>query len=153
MMKTDGYRDVQYSPMLGVLGSFIVLGVGIAIGAVYGPLVRVALWLLGTVILAWLLFRTKLTVRIDEDGITLGGARITWDRISRIEVLEGEQMRNALTTGAHPNDFMRVRSTGKGARIWLNDPTDPHRCWLFSVRDSARLVRVLAEMGRQCDAA
>lgn len=143
--KTDVYRDVQYSRMLAVLGLFIVFGTGVAVGAVYGEFVRLSLWAIGALLLLWLLWRTRLTVEVGADEIRVGSAHIAWSWVSRAEVLEGVSMREALTTGAHPTDYLRIRSTSQGARIWLRDSSDPHRAWLFSVRNSAELRHVLAD--------
>lgn len=149
--RTDIYRDVQYSRMLAVLGLFIVFGTGVAVGAVYGAIVRLALWVFGALLLTWLLWRTRLTVVVDADKISVGSAHIAWSWVGGVEILDGDLMREALTTGAHPRDYMRIRNTSHGARIWLHDPSDPHRAWLFSVRDSAALRRVLAEREGTCD--
>ena len=148
-MRSDvEYRDTQYSRMLLALGGFIVIGVGIAVGAIYGLGVQNALWVAGGIGLIELLRRSRLQVRVAADGIQVGTAHLPWAYVSHIEVLEGGAMRAAMTTDAHPRDFMQLRDTKAGVRVWLNDATDPHRAWLASVRDPGALATVLAELER-----
>ena len=142
------YRDTQYSRMLLALGGFIVLGVGIAVGAIYGLGVQNTLWVAGVIGLIVLLQRSRLQVRVAADGIQVGTAHLPWEYVSRIEVLEGDAMRAAMTTDAHPRDFMQLRGTKAGVRVWLNDATDPHRAWLASVRDPSALAIVIAQLER-----
>lgn len=148
MTKTDRrYSDHQYSQMLLGLGAFIALGCGIAVGAVFGDSVRLVVWIvLGTAV-AIGARRNRLDVVVSEHGIELGRARLPWSAVQRIEVLRDQEFRAALTTDAHPNDYRQIRSVRSGMRIWLDDPTDPHRAWVASVKDPDALAAVLRERG------
>lgn len=137
------YRDRQYSRMLLVLGGFMAIAVGVAIGAVYGPMVRAVTWVLGAAVLSWLLLRTRLDVEVSRSGLRIGAAAIEWQHLRLVEVLANGAMRAAITTDAHPNDFRRLRGTSTGLRAWLDDPTDPHRAWVVSVRDVDALEAAL----------
>ena len=139
---------MQYSRMLLAIGGFIDLGVGIAVGAIYGPGVRNTLWVAGGIGLSVLLLQSRLRVRIAAEGVFFGTAHLPWRYVSRIEVLEGEAMRAAMTTDAHPTDYMQLRNTKAGVRVWLNDATDPHRAWLASVRNPGALTTVIADLER-----
>lgn len=139
MTSEAGYRDTQFSRMLLVLGGFIVFGVGIAAGAVFGSGVRLGLWILGLCGLIWLLARTRLRVSVDESGVRVDRASLPWQYIGRIEVLEGDAMRAAITTDAHPRDFIRLRGTTAGMRVWVADDTDPCRSWVVSINAPQRL--------------
>lgn len=144
-MRSDAeYRDTQYSRMLLVLGGFIVFGVGVAVGAVFGVGSRIGIWLIGTVALGFLLRRTRLRCSVDHFGVRVDRASLPWQFIDRIEVLEGPEMRHAIGPGAHPNDFLRLRDTTAGMRVWLRDDTDPHPAWVVSVREPQRLRAALA---------
>lgn len=140
------YRDTQYSRMLLVLGAFIVFGVGVAVGAVFGVGSRLGLWLIGLAGLVALLRRTRLICSVDGFGVRVDRASLPWQFIDRIEVLEGEDMRMAIGPGAHPHDFLRLRDTSAGMRVWLRDDSDPHRAWVVSVRDPERLRSTLATL-------
>lgn len=144
MTSESEYRDTQYSRMLLVLGAFIVFGVGVAVGAVFGVGPRVVIWILGFFGLVVLLRRTRLCCTLDATGVRVDRAFVPWQCIDRVEVLEGEPMRVAIGPGAHPTDFIRLRDTAAGMRIWLDDATDPHRAWVVSVRDPQRLRTALA---------
>lgn len=146
MTSESQYRDLQYSRMLAVLGGFIVFGVGVAVGAVFGPTSRLIVWGLLLVVLLGLLVRTRVSVCIDARGVSVGRAFIDWAHVERIEVLTGPAMRAAISTDAHPSDYLRLRSTAAGARVWLRDDTDPHRAWVISVRRPALLEAALAEL-------
>lgn len=138
-MTKSEYRDRQYSRMLLGLGTWIAIGCGIAIGAVFGDVVRLIVWVVleGVVLIA--ARRTALDVVVDHDGIGAGRARLPWNAIERVEVLTGEAFRRALTIDGHPNDYRQIRSTKSGLRAWLKDPADPHRAWVLSVREPDRV--------------
>lgn len=140
------YRDTQYSRMLLVLGSFIAFGTGIAVGAVFGPGSRWGVWLLGLIAVSVALHRTRLLLRIDAAGVHVNAACLPWSAAERLEVLEGEAMRRAVSTEAHPRDFLRLRSTTAGVRVWLNDASDPHRAWVVSVRHPTALRATLQRL-------
>ena len=136
MTKTDvGYHDRQYPRLLLGLGSFMVLLTGVAVGAVFGGVARVLVWIMLEVLVLVVSLRLRLDVRVDVEGVGLGRASIPWSFVDRVEVLRGDAFRAALTTDGHPTDFRRIRSTAAGIRVWLADPTDPHRAWVASVRD------------------
>ena len=130
-----GYRDRQYSRMLLGLGAFIAFGCGIAVGAVFGAGMRLGVWIVLGVTVLVAVHRNRLDVVIDDAGVRLGRATLPWHVIDRAEVLVGQEFRAALTTDAHPNDYRRIRSTAAGMRLWLADPSDPHRAWVASLRD------------------
>lgn len=133
-MTTSEYRDTQYSRMWLGLGIFVAIGVGIAVGAIYGSSVRLLVWMVMFAAVIVAVHRTRLEVVIDGTGISLGAAHIPWAFIERVEVLQGATFRAALSTDAHPTDYLRIRSTNAGIRVWLADPTDPHRAWVASVK-------------------
>lgn len=139
------YRDRQYSRMLLGLGAFIAFGCGVAVGAVFGPGMRVAVWVVVGVSVLIAARRNRLDVVIDDDGVQLGRASLPWQVIERAEILVGPDFRAALTTDAHPNDYRRIRSTDAGMRLWLADPSDPHRAWVASLRDPVAAGAALRE--------
>ena len=142
------YTDSQVSTVLTALGAFIVGGNAIAIGAIYGAGVRLAALLLGSLALLLLLYATRLTVVVDATGLRVGRARIGWGDVARVELLEGEDFRRVLGIDAHPADYVRIRGNRRGLRVWLDDASDPHRAWVFSIRDAQRLRGVLEGLGR-----
>ena len=147
MTSDASYGDLQYSRMLLALGAFIVFGIGIAVGAVFGDATRLLTWVLGFLALFWSLVRTRLEVVVDSFGIRVNRASIKWRFVQRVEVLEGDALRAATSTELHPRDFVRLRGTSAALRVWLDDQTDPHRAWLITVREPQRLRAVLVELG------
>lgn len=137
------YRDRQYSRMLLGLGTGLALGCGIVIGTVFGDTVRLIVWVALEAAVLIAAYRNALDVVVNSDGIAAGRALLPWEAIERVEVLDGENFRAALTTDGHPNDYRRIRSTSAGLRAWLNDPSDPHRAWVVSVRDPQELREAL----------
>lgn len=145
MTTTDReYRDRQYSRMLLGLGTFIVVGCGIAVGAVFGPQVRLGVWIVLETALLIAAMRNRLDVTIDGTGIRLRQAMLPWQYVRGVEVLRGDAFRAALTTDAHPRDYRRVQHTRAGIRVWLDDPTDPHRAWVASIADPDAAEAALA---------
>lgn len=153
MTSSPAYRDVQFSRLPNAFAAFLVVGIAIAVGAIYGDVTRNVLLLLGVLALAATAMRTRLIVQIDADALSVGPARIEWRWIDRVEVLEGAAMRAALTTDGHPNDYVQVRGTTAGLRAWLNDPSDPHPRWLASIRKPEQLREVLRATAVRTDAA
>lgn len=149
MTSSPLYRDTQYSRLPNVLGAFIVLGTAIAVGAIYGDAVRATILAVGLLALALIAVRTRLHVVVDAEGLALGRARIDWQWIDRVEVLEGAAMRAALTVDGHPRDYLQIRGTQAGLRAWLKDPDDPHRRWLASVKRPLELRETLDRLGIQ----
>jgi len=132
--------------MLLWLGTFLVLGVAIAVGAVFGDLVRAFTAACGVIAVGVAVWRTRLVVQVDSEGVRVAPAHIAWPYVDAVSVLEGAAMRSAITTEAHPNDYLRIRGTDGGLRLALDDPTDPHRCWVVSIRDVASLRGVIAAL-------
>ena len=149
MMTTEAeYRDRQFSTMLALLGAFIGFGVGIAIGAVYGPGARIVTWGLAAIALMFLLRATSLVVTIDREGVRVGRAHIPWDALGPVEMLDRESLRLALGQHGHPDDFRRVRSAQAGMRIPVIDPDDPHRSWVVSLNKPITAAAVIRQLGR-----
>lgn len=142
----ERYVDAQVSTTALVLAVFMVLGVALAFGVVFGAIVRTLLFLIGLAAVAVVAYRTRLIVEVSADGVRVGRAALPWRWVDRIEVLEGAAMREAVGPGAHPTDFLRIRNTAAGLRVWLDDSSDPHRCWVASIRDPHRLRSVLAAL-------
>ena len=138
------YRDRQYSRMLLGLGSWLALGCGVAIGAVFGDAVRLAVWIVLETFVLVAARRNALDVVVNDSGIAVGRARLPWDAVERVEILTGDAFRSALTVDGHPNDYRQIRSTKAGLRAWVSDPTDPHRAWVVSVREPEQLRAALA---------
>lgn len=137
------YRDTQYSRMWLGLGVFVATGVGIAVGAIYGGTVRLVVGIAVALVVLAAVHRSRLDVVVDNTGISLGTAHLPWEFVDRVEILRGPEFRTALTTDAHPTDYLRIRSSNAGMRVWLADPRDPHRAWVASVKRPDELEQVI----------
>lgn len=153
MTSSPLYRDTQFSRLPNALAAFLAAGVAIAVGAIYGDGVRNLLLALGFFAVAVIAARTRLIVTVEPGALRAGPARIEWRWVERVEVLEGAAMRAALTVEGHPRDYLQLRSTGAGLRVWLKDPSDPHRLWLVSLRHPQRMREALSRLGLLADAA
>lgn len=148
-MRTDGFREVQYSRMLVGLGAFIVVGCAIAVGAVFGSGARSLVLLAGVAGMSIAVWRTRLVLSVTASGVQVPPAHIAWSAVSSVEPLDAQAMRQALSVQAHPSDYLRVRGTRAGIRLWIDDATDPHRCWIVSVRDARSLRATLDALRTQ----
>lgn len=147
MTSSDVYHDVQYPRTPIVLGALGVVGMAIAVGAVFGTVSTLLTSAVGGVLLAITSFRARLDIDIAAEGVRVGPAAIGWEWIERVEVLEGARMRAALTTDGHPLDHIDIRRSAAGLRLWLADPSDPHRCWVTSITHPDQLRTVLERIG------
>ena len=143
MTSSDVYEDVQYPRIPIVLGALSIAGAAVAVGAVFGPGAALGTAIAGTALLSITAYRARLHILVSREELRVGPAHIAWSWIERVEVLEGERMRVALTTDAHPLDHIDIRRSAAGLRVWLADPGDPHRCWVTSISDPERLRGVL----------
>ncbi len=147
MTSSDVYHDVQYPRTPIVLGVLGVIGMAVAVGAVFGTIATILTAVVGGALLVVTARRARLDIDISADGVHVGPASIGWEWIGRVEVLEGARMRAALTTDGHPLDHIDIRRSSAGLRLWLADPSDPHRCWVTSITHPDRLRTVLERIG------
>lgn len=86
-------------------------------------------------------------LRVTPEALTVGTNRLEARWIAEVEALDGESARSALGPAADHRDFLHTRPYITGAvRVRLDDPADPHPCWIVSSRRPDELAKAILEM-------
>jgi hypothetical protein len=84
-------------------------------------------------------------VRVIDDELQVGAARLALRHIGRLDVVGKADMREALGPQLDPAAFLMHRAWVKWlVRVEVTDPDDPTPYWVFSVRDPEGLTRALS---------
>ena len=96
---------------------------------------------IGYGLLAWF---GSLVVRVEDEVLRAGRARIPVDLLGPAEVLDADATRDALGVGADARAFLLTRPYLKqSVRVPVLDPADPAPYWLLSTRRPERLAVAL----------
>jgi hypothetical protein len=83
-------------------------------------------------------------VRVTDEELQVGAARLALRHIGRVDVVDKADRRVALGPQLDPAAFLMHRSwIGPVVRIEVCDPTDPTPYWVVSVRDPAAFRQAL----------
>lgn len=129
-----------YLPAIGVavlLGAEVHMGYpGVRSWIGYAVLIPLAVLVLIS------LSRTR--VRVVDDELQVGPARLDLRHVGRVEVVPKVLRQEALGPQLDPAAFLMHRSfIGPVVRIEVTDPDDPTPYWVISVRDTDGLLRAL----------
>ncbi|WP_158602753.1 DUF3093 domain-containing protein [Jiangella rhizosphaerae] len=98
---------------------------------------------------AALLAYGRLAIVVDDDGVSVGRARLPLTAVGPAEALTGEDARAARGPGLDRRAYVAIRGYVPGVvRIGVDDTADPTPYWLVSTRRPERLVAEL-EAARQ----
>ncbi len=118
-------------------GSAIGTPVGIAVGAAAFGLASLGVARVSTV------------VTVSEAGLRVGDARLPWDAIGPVEVLDAGAARRRRGTGADSRAFVLLRGwVPTAVVVAVVDPLDPTPYWYVSSRSPERLAAALQDAGR-----
>jgi hypothetical protein len=141
------YREWLTPPVLIIgLGLSLAGIVGIAYAAAYGSAWG---WVIGStlaVLVASLLLATTVTLRVDDRVVRAGRARLPLLTVTGVATLDREAMIAARRHG-DPRDYLVLRawSSRVGVAITLEDPRDPHPCWIVTTRHPDRFAQAINE--------
>jgi len=83
---------------------------------------------------------------VTDDELRVDDARLPLACVAGVSVVEPEERRRLLGTGADPLAFMVLRPWVRGTvRVDLDDPADPTPYWLISSRRPEALVAALSQ--------
>jgi len=141
------YRERLYPPVAVVLLIVAFSGlVGVAYAAAYGPplgwTAGIALGALGLGLLA----ATSTPVRVDDQVLRAGRARLPLTAIGDAQPLDAAAMRDARRHG-DPRDYLVLRawSSRRGVTVTVSDPRDPHPRWVISSRRPEQLAQAITD--------
>lgn len=119
----------------------LAIAYGAALGAAAGWLVAAA----GAALLGWLLWITSPVIRIDQDSLTVGGARLPRTAVAAAEIVDRTRIRELRGPGSDARLYVELRpwSARDGVLVTLDDTADPHPGWLFSSRHPTRVTDAL----------
>lgn len=87
-------------------------------------------------------------VRVDDNELQVGSARLPLRFVGRVEVVERPNKQAALGPELDPSAFVLHRGwVGPMVRIEVTDPADPTPYWIVSVRDPDALCAALSSRG------
>lgn len=96
---------------------------------------------------AALLVGYTLKVQVDDEALTVGRNRLEGRYIADAEAFDGEAARRVTGPEADRTAFLQTRPYAGGiVRVTLDDPADPHGCWLISTRHPKELAEAVRTM-------
>lgn len=108
--------------------------VGVAYGAVFGPLIGIAVAMAGGAIAAAVLWRTSPVIAWQHDTLHVDRARLPRSAIASATAIDRAEADRLLRDDGRYFTAIR-RGSPHVLRIDIADPQDPHVGWLVSVRD------------------
>ena len=88
-----------------------------------------------------------LRIRIDGDTLIVGRNRLERRYVADAHPFDGEQARRITGPEADRTAFLQTRPYAHGiVRVTLDDPADPHGCWLISTRRPEELAQAVRRM-------
>lgn len=141
---SERLRPSVWAWLLVVLAA-LFLGVAYfaALGPLAGGLTVLVLLGLGT----WLLLRTSAVVRVDDQVLRAGRARLPLRYVGRVSALDAERTAIARGPGADARAHMLLRTgySNRAVAVEVADPRDPHPYWLISTRHPDELRSAIIE--------
>lgn len=93
---------------------------------------------------AVLLAGYTLKVQVDDEALTVGRNRVEGRYIADAQAFEGDAARTVVGPEADRTAFLQTRPYAAGiVRVTLDDPADPHGCWLISTRHPKELAEAV----------
>lgn len=128
-------RERQW-PSKGAAAMALVIPVMVAIayGAVFGPLIGVAVAVAGTAIAGAVMWRTSPVIAWQDDVLRVDRAELPGPAIASVTALDRATAEQLLREDGRFFTAIR-RGSPHVLRIDIADPQDPHIGWLVSIRD------------------
>ncbi len=139
------YREVIRAPLwLIAFVYFLFLSIVLSLWAALGNTPAQISFVLLTVWLVVLYFRTALTIKVDEKFLHVGKAKLEHLFIGDVAALNTNELRLVRTRDADPSAFLAIRFwSGKAVKVEVKDSRDATPYWLISSKNPKRLVEAL----------
>ncbi|MBK5249242.1 MAG: DUF3093 domain-containing protein [Actinomycetales bacterium] len=128
-------------------------GVGLMAFISFLPVHRTSALVIGLVVAvttAVVLYRLTPTLAVADGELRAGRARLPLEVVGTVDVLEREQVREAMGPGLDARAFVLHRAwVPTAVRVHLQDPHDPTPYWVLSTRRPHELADALVERGAQ----
>jgi hypothetical protein len=139
------YREVIRAPLwLIAFVYFLFLSLVLSIWAALGNTPALLSFILLTVWLIVLYFKTGLTIEVDEKELRVGSAKIEHKYLGQATALTPSQMKLIRTRDADPSAFLAIRFwSSNAAKVDLADDRDTTPYWLITSNNPEKLVEAL----------
>jgi len=123
----------------------------VAYGAALGAAAGWWLFLLGFSLGALGLYLSGIRLRVDDEGFTVGVARLPAEFIGKVAALSPDDTDQLSGPQRDPGAFHVVRNSRsrRAVIVEVTDPRDPHPYWLITSRAPDRLARALVTIRPQ----
>jgi len=139
------FREVIRPPLwLLAFIYFMFLSLVIAFWAALGNFSALMAFIILTISLGFIAVSAKGEVRVTDDELRIGKARIDVKYIKDVQILDKDQMRLLRTRDADPAAYLAIKFwVTTGVKITLDDERDPTPYWLVSCRKNKELKNTL----------
>lgn len=139
------YTEVIRAPLwLIAFVYFLFLSMVLSVWAGLGNTPGIITFVLLTAWLIVLYFRTALTIRVDEQYLHVGGAKLEHQYIGAVTPLTTAELKLLRTRDADPLAFLAMRFwSSKAVKVEVSDSRDSTPYWLVSSKNPKKLVEAL----------
>jgi hypothetical protein len=139
------FKEVIRAPLwLIAFVYFLILSVVLSIWAALGNTPALAIFVLLTIWLVYLYFKTALKIEVDQTHLRVGHAVIEHIYIGEVEVLTPAQVKLIRTRDADPLAFLAIRFwSSKAIKVGIVDERDKTPYWLITTKKGKELLQAL----------
>jgi len=123
---------------------FLFISLVIAVWAAIGNQPAFITWVISTVLIVLIVFKTKLVIEVDENELRAGPAHIELKYLGQVTALDSKEMGRLRTRDADPASFLIFRFwRSTGVKVEINDSRDQTPYWLITSKRNTELAEVL----------
>jgi len=139
------FREVIRAPFwLIAFIYFLFISLVIAVWAAIGNQPAFITWVISTVLIVLIVFKTKLVIEVDENELRAGPAHIELKYLGQVTALDSKEMGRLRTRDADPASFLIFRFwRSTGVIVEINDSRDQTPYWLITSKRNTELAEVL----------
>jgi hypothetical protein len=139
------FREVIRAPFwLIAFIYFLFISLVIAVWAAIGNQPAFITWVISTVLIVLIVFKTKLVIEVDENELRAGPAHIELKYLGQATTLDNKEMGRLRTRDADPASFLIFRFwRSTGVKVEINDPRDQTPYWLITSKRNKELAAIL----------
>jgi len=139
------FREVIRAPFwLIAYIYFLFISLVIAVWAAIGNQPAFITWVISTVLIVLIVFKTKLVIEVDENELRAGPAHIELKYLGQVTALDSKEMGRLRTRDADPASFLIFRFwRSTGVKVEINDSRDQTPYWLITSKRNTELAKIL----------
>jgi hypothetical protein len=139
------FKEVIRAPLwLIAFVYFLFLSLVLSIWAALGDTPALITFVLLTIWLIYLYFKTALKIEVDHTHLRVGNAAIEHNFIGEVAVLTPAQVKLVRTRDADPMAFLAIRFwSSKAVKVQVTDARDKTPYWLITTKNGKELLKAL----------